>query len=300
MSRILYYLVLIPLAHLPLRMLYVLADGLYVLIYRLLGYRTKVVRANLRTAFPQRSAAERRDIERRFYRHLMNVVVEAVREFRMPEREFVELVTCTNPDVLDELAKHSHAVLCAGHYGNWEVAAAALPLQTKYVMDIPYTPLSNRFMDRKIKESRGRTGMRLLPKEKTRTLTFDAPPPPARLLTLGTDQCPGRRQRPYFLDFLGVPDTPVQFGAEHFAKKYNLPVVYMDVAPQRRGHSEMTVHLITLHPRDTPHGWITEQHTRHLERQIARAPEYWLWTHKRWKRSRTDYPAVSASDKPMD
>ena len=296
MSRILYYLIIIPLAHLPLRVLYGLADVLYLVLYRLIGYRTKVVRANLRTAFPDRSAAARRDIERKFYRHLMNVVVEAIREFRMPKREFVELATCTNPELLDNLAQHTHAVLCAGHYGNWEIAAAALPLQTRYVMDIPYTPLSNRFMDRKIKQSRGQTGMRLLPKEKTKELTFDEPPPPARLLTLGTDQCPGRRQRPHFLEFLGVPDTPVQFGAEYFAKKYNLPVVYMDVEPLRRGHSEMTVHLITMTPNETPHGWITEQHTRHLERQIARAPEYWLWTHKRWKRTRADYPAVKEDE----
>ena len=289
MSRLLYYLVILPLAHLPLRVLYVLADLLYWTLYRTFGYRTKVVRNNLRTAFSDKTDAERRDIERKFYRHLCNVIVEAIREFRIPIPEMVSRVRCTNPEVLNRLAERGHAVLCAGHYGNWEMAAAGLAPQTDFEMFTPYTPLSDEFINKKMEVSRGRSTMRLVPKHEAKKLDLETPSDPPKLFVLGTDQCPARHQKPVFLTFLGVPDTPTQFGAEHYAKKYDLPVVYMDVQPQRRGWNLMTVHIITEQPRETPEGWITRAHTDFLEQQIYRAPEYWLWTHKRWKRNRADF-----------
>ena len=59
---------------LPLRVLYLFSDLFYLVLYYLAGYRRKVVAANLRNAFPEKSEAERKKIERRFYRHLCDLI----------------------------------------------------------------------------------------------------------------------------------------------------------------------------------------------------------------------------------
>ncbi len=79
------------------------------------------------------------------------------------------------------------------------------------------------------------------------------------------------------------------FGTEKFAKEYNYPVVFVRVNKVKRGFYELNFETIVEDPSIFEYGKITELHAKSLEKVIREKPEYWLWTHKIWKRKRSDF-----------
>lgn len=287
MSRILYYVILKPLSYLPLSVLYVLSDGVYVLLYRMFGFRKKVVLTNLRNSFPEKSEAEIQEIAAKFYQHLCDIIIEAVRMFSMPKAELLRRCPVTNPELLDQYAAQGKGVIIvAGHYNNWELAAVACGLQIAHDTMGIYHPLSDDFMDKKLLQSRGRFGMDLVHKKSVKKYYEDNK---HRLVAsmYGADQSPSNAKKAYWMRFLNQ-DTAVPYGAEKYAKEYNLPVLYGAVSKLRRGYYEMTFQTLEDTPSESPYGRISELHTKALETQILEAPEYWLWTHRRWKKKREE------------
>jgi Kdo2-lipid IVA lauroyltransferase/acyltransferase len=285
MSKLLYYLLLQPLSKLPLPALYVLSDLLRFVLYRMVGFRKKVVFTNLRNAFPELSEAERRRIAGRFYRHFCDLLVESVRMFSMGKEEVLRRCRLVNPELVQEFARQGKSlIIAAGHYSNWELAAVSYGIQSDHTVVGIYKPLANPFFDRVLQASRGRFGMELLPKQNVKP--FFAENTGRLTATLfATDQSPTSRNRAYWTRFLNQ-DTAVLFGAENYARKYGYPLVYGKIRKLRRGYYEMEFETIAAEPEQLPVGEITERHTRVLERLILEAPEYWLWSHKRWKRQR--------------
>ncbi len=287
MSRILYYLLLKPLSYLPLFVLYVLSDGIYVLLYRVAGFRKKVVLNNLRNSFPEKSEAEILDIAAKFYQHLCDIIIEAIRMFSMPKEELLRRCPVTNPEIFDHYATQGKSVIIvAGHYNNWELAAVACGPQVSHNTMGIYHPLSDTFMDEKLQRSRSRFGLELVHKKEVKQYYEDNK---HRLIAsmYGSDQSPSNAQRAYWMTFLNQ-DTAVAYGAEKYAKEYDQPAVYGAISKLRRGYYEMTFHPLEDHSAESPYGRITELHTQMLEKQIIEAPQYWLWTHKRWKKKREE------------
>lgn len=287
MSRLLYYVVLMPLSRLPLPVLYLLSDGLCFILHRIAGFRKKVVYTNLRNAFPERSEAERRRIAGRFYRHFCDLLVESIRMFRMSREEVLRRCRLANPELVEEFARQGKSlIIAAGHYGNWELAAVSYGIQSKHTVVGIYKPLANAFFDRALQRSRGRFGMELLPIQQVKP--FFAENTGRLTATLfATDQSPSNSRRAHWMEFLNQ-DTAVLFGAENYARKYDFPLVYGKIRKLRRGYYEMEFVTVEANPVDTAVGEITEKHTRVLEGLILEAPEYWLWSHKRWKRKREE------------
>jgi Kdo2-lipid IVA lauroyltransferase/acyltransferase len=140
---------------LPLFLLYALADFLFVLNYYVVGYRKAVVRENLKKAFPARSAAERLQIEKDFYRYLSDQLVETFKTFQMSESDILKRVKVVNPEVMNDLAeKGQHVVHLLGHHANWEWYAKALALKTKHCLFFVYKPLNNKGFDALMKQMR--------------------------------------------------------------------------------------------------------------------------------------------------
>jgi len=282
MARIFYYLIIKPLSFLPMWALYVLSDLLYLIMRCGLTYRKKVVFSNLSLAFPNKPHEEIRAIAWKFYRHFCDLLAESVRLFSISKEEAIARFKVVNPEVLDALALQSKsALLVGGHYNNWELFAVATDPQIPHQLLGIYTPLTNAFFEKKFSESRSKFGLVLVPKKMVKE-TFEHYRNHLTVTTFAIDQSPRKSQKVYWTRFLGQ-DTAVHFGAEKYAKDYHYAVVYGSARKVKRGHYELRFELIEANAPETHEGAITEQMTHLLEQQIHESPEYWLWTHKRWK-----------------
>ena len=282
-SRLLYYIVLKPLSFLPLNFLYILSDFLYLVLYKTFKYRKKVVRINLLNSFPEKSIKEIKNIEQRFYSHFCDLIVESIRLFSISEKELAQRNKIVNPEIMDQFCDRGKSIIIvAGHYNNWETSATILATQVKHHLVGIYTPMSNKFFDNKFLKSRQRFGLEMISKK----LVKEEFEENKELLTgtlFATDQSPTNSKRVHWTRFLNQT-TPVLLGAERFSREYDFPVIYGYIKKIRRGYYEMEFTLLEDNPVQTHEGEITEKHTRWLEKQIKETPQYWLWTHKRWKR----------------
>ena len=283
LSRLLYYIVLKPLSFLPLNVLYILSDFLYAVLYKTFRYRKKVVRRNLLNSFPEKSIREIKKIEQKFYSHFCDLIVESIRLFSISERELAQRNKIVDAKILDQFFERGRSVIVvAGHYNNWEMAATISDAQVKHHMVGIYTPMSNKFFDNKFLKSRQRFGLEMISKKLVKE-GFEEKKEVLTGTLFATDQSPTYSKRVHWTRFLNQT-TPVLLGAERFSREYNFPVIYAYLKKRGRGYYEMEFALLENDPVQTQDGEITEKHTRWLEKQINETPQYWLWTHKRWKR----------------
>ncbi|GAC1371919.1 MAG: lysophospholipid acyltransferase family protein [Hymenobacter sp.] len=276
------------LAHLPLPVLYGIAEGLYFLLAYVVRYRRRVVTANLRNAFPTKPEAEIQRLGKAFYRHFAQVVVEVLKLPALPAAELKRRMVLHNPDVMNRHFAHGRTVLgLASHAGNWEWVLAAAPLWLSAPVDGVYKPLSNPFFEEFMRYLRTRTGARLVPmRDVIRELV--AHRDEARLMSLVSDQAAGPVDRPYWTQFMHQ-DAGFYTSADRLAVRFHCAVVYVTIRRRRRGYYDFI--FTELYDGVSPvpaEGFpIIESFARHLEKDIQAAPEQYLWTHRRWKHQRT-------------
>lgn len=290
-----YYFILKPLSWLPSWMLYRISDVMYILLYRLVGYRKKVVRTNIQNSFPELTKAKQIEIERKFYVHLCDLIIESIMAFSISKRELEERFVYRNPEIFKKyFDNNQHVTLIGGHYGNWELFAVSVGLQSQHQPIALFTPLSNKFMNHKMTKSRSKFGlwMKSYAEVKEIMKTESARP---FIFCFVSDQCPHAAQQPYWTEFLNQ-ETGVQFGAEKFSRDNKTPVIYGYIHKPKRGYYEVEYKLICEDPAELEMGMISEKHTRMLEEDIRNEPAYWLWTHKRWKRTKKDFIKMETAE----
>jgi Kdo2-lipid IVA lauroyltransferase/acyltransferase len=282
---IVYYLFIYPISRLPFGALYALSDALFYLIYYLVPYRKKVVLENLTRSFPDKSPAAIKDLAKKFYRHFCDITVESFKMFSITEAELRQRFVFNDMNTIHRLYQEKKSfVFGGGHYNNWEVFAVACQLGIPHKCVALYKPLSNAWFDKKMQQSRGQYGLRMWPIKQSREM-FEAEKNNTALYIFGMDQSPSNNKRCHWMTFLNQ-DTGVSFGVEKFAREYNLPVVFGRINKIKRGHYSLDIELLTEEPNALPSGAIVEKLMRLLESDIKTTPEYWLWTHRRWKRKR--------------
>ncbi|MEJ2401210.1 MAG: lysophospholipid acyltransferase family protein [Xanthomonadales bacterium] len=289
MGAVAYYLALpfiYLISYLPFRVLYLLSDLMYLLVYRVLGYRKAVVTGNLERAFPEKSADELRAIRRDFYRYFCDLSLETLKTLTVSPGALDAHMSCGDLSAFEHFYRKKQSVIIVmGHFGNWELCGAyfsQLPLHRLYVI---YHPLKDRRFDRLFYRMRTRLGNRLYPmkgvfkgmlrdRDKLTATAFIA------------DQSPAPANA-HWMTFLNQ-DTGVFRGTETLARKLDYPVIYLSVRREKRGHYRLHSELLVEHPADLPENALTELHTRRLERDIIAHPETWLWSHRRWKHQRPE------------
>jgi len=295
MTAFLYTFLILPISRLPMAILYRISDLLFVLIYHLLLYRKKVFLENLQRPFPEKSAAEREALARDFYRHFCDLIVESFKGFTISKEEINRRFKIRNPEVLHEaFANSKSAILVGGHYNNWEWLAVAARQQIRHRAAAIYKPLSNRFLEKKMRATRGKFGLEMIPiknvpaffKDEEKLIQEKRALPFAMMF--GIDQSPGDPRKAHWVNFLGQ-DTGVSFGAEKFAREYQLPVFFAVIHKVARGMYELELRPLSAPPHPDHKGWILEQGTALIEAEIRKDPRYWLWTHRRWKHSKTKF-----------
>ncbi len=272
----------------PLWMLYVFSDICYYLIYYLLRYRRKVVRMNLRRAFPEKSIEEIVEIEKKYYRHLCDLFVEMYKMWHMSEKQIRKRCHFVNPEVIQDcLEQGKSVVVVLGHYGNWEwMSSYSLWMPRNIDFFTLYKPLHSRVIDKMMFHLRSRFGAKPIPKNDVlRWIVKDRREGRQFLAAFIGDQTPNKNNLNFWMEFLNQ-DTAVLVGTEKIARKYNLPVVSLKMVKVRRGYYEVRFVNVCSDPVSLEEGELTRRHTRLLEQYIREVPELWLWSHRRWKHTR--------------
>ena len=267
---------------LPFRLIYLFSDGFAFLLHHIIGYRRSVMISNLHMAFPEKDKHEINRLVRLSYRNLSDIIVESVKAFSFTPSKQVKRYKVINPEFLKTYAdKQQSVIMAAGHYGNWEWGSYFLTLQISFFNILAlYKPLKNKFIDAYMRKKRESTGY--LMRSNTDKRVFEACKTTPTIFTLIADQSPSNPARSYWIKFLGRP-TAFLRGLEVYARKYNLPVVFIDIQRVRRGYYELELSHIANDPNSLAKGEITARYARKMEEVIRKKPEDWLWSHKRWK-----------------
>lgn len=277
------------LARFPLKILYLLSEFIYVLVYYVVRYRRKTVRHNLELVFSQKSRREVKGIERRFYRHFCDCIVETVKLLHISDEEMGRRVHVANGDLIEKIASDGRPIiLFLGHYGNWEwVQEIVKYYRRPRVSAQVYRPLRDVVMERVMLRVRSRFGSQCIP-QKRAFRTFLAMRQENEQFIAGfiSDQRPNSSTLKHWTTFLGQ-DTPYNVGGEEIGRRVGTNYVYLDVVKERRGYYKLTFREMNLLDVSGAYPY-TLKFMEMMEETILRAPEYWLWSHNRWKFSRKD------------
>ena len=268
---------------LPLWILYLFSDLLFLLAYYFPSYRRKVVETNLRNAFPEKTEIELKHIEKNFYKHLADLFIETFKLTHMSKAHLMKRCTVSNPEIMDRLLDEKRDTIAVlGHYNNWEWLVI-IPGFTKYKVTDSYKPLQNKFFDRFINKLRTQYGLNLVPMSFIiRDIINNRKNNINSLSVFMTDQTPIKSEIKYWTTFLNQ-DTPIYLGAEKIASRYDMAVVFFNLQKIKRGYYNLNIELLFEHTAGLPDHLITETHVKRLEEIIREKPEYWIWSHRRWK-----------------
>ena len=288
MNRLIYYLLVAPISLLPHFVLYGISNVMYFIMYRVLGYRKAVVRKNLTNSFPEKPEAEIGKIEKGFYQHLCDLIVESIKNFTISEAASKKRMTMANPELVNRyFNKGQSVILVGGHYGNWELYAVAIPGQIKHTPMALYSPMKNKFWNDKVITSRSKFGLYMLridpilQKMKTQKKERFA-------VIFASDQSPRKSQLAHFTSFLNQ-ETAVAYGAERLAREFDIPIIAGSNIKVSRGHYKINYTLISDDHGKFKEGEITAAFTKVLENDILSVPQFWLWSHKRWKHLKVEH-----------
>jgi KDO2-lipid IV(A) lauroyltransferase len=285
--QLIVYLILYPILWLisvmPFRLLYLFSDFVYLLLYRIIGYRKKTVRANLKLALPHLSDKERLVIEKKSYHHLCDMFLEMIKTFSISKAEIEKRFTFTNFDVYHDLEKKqkSIALLCA-HYASYEWVVSMNHYVSYKGFGI-YKKIANPHFDKLVKNIRSKFKAYLITTKETKTtIEENVKNKILGIYGFASDQTPRWSDKLHWHHFMGI-ETPIHIGAESLAKQFDMNVIFLKVKKISRGYYQATFEVLTEDVQSIPNYKLSEDFMARVEQQIYEQPEYYLWTHKRWK-----------------
>lgn len=289
MKALIYY-ISIPFIYLisllPFWFLYRVSDFLFLLIYKVFGYRKKVVYQNLKNSFPEKSEAEIQKIQHDFYTYFFDLIVETVKTLTITPKTLEKRLAFKDTSIFKKYFDQNQSIIIVmGHYGNWELGGARFAIEPFHKLYVVYHPLQNKHFDQLIYHMRTRLGNGLYAMKNTlRGMVADRKDTTATAFI--ADQTPSPHGA-YWMDFLNQ-DTPVFTGTGKIANKFNYPVIYASVKREKRGYYDIKIEELIEKPAEKDPEEIMSIFTKRLEEDIRQQPEIWLWSHKRWKHKRTN------------
>jgi KDO2-lipid IV(A) lauroyltransferase len=269
---------------LPVVMLYGLFYPFYVTVHYVIKYRKQITIENLTLSFPEKTPQEISEIYKLFHKHLADLGAEMVKMLSVSRKSVEKRYKCINPEIVNQFYQQEKSViLISSHYNNWEWMVLRLDEMFLHHGIGVGKPNSNKVFEKWINKKRTRFGTEVIFQDTIRD-SFEQNKQQSKLCTymMLSDQSPNVLKKSYVTTFLNQKSCMI-YGAEYFAKKYDLPVIYYEVIKVKRGYYKVKLELITEKPNETATGEIIEKYVHLLERTIKRAPQYWLWSHRRWK-----------------
>lgn len=281
---LLFYGLLYPLSLLPMQILYTLAYPIYITLTYIIKYRKRITIENLTFSFPNKTHAEILTLYKLYNRHLSHIIVEMLKMLTISKKNLDKRYYCKNPEIVNSYFEQKKSIiLLSAHYNNWEWMILQLDSMFKHHGVGVGKANSNKKFEYLINKARTRYGTEVVFADHVRELfeKHNTEQTPAAYMML-SDQSPNNLKKSYITNFLNQESCMI-FGGEYFAKKYDLPVFYYQVVQDKPGYYHIELELITKNPNTTRHGEITEKYSQLLEKTIRQKPEFWLWSHRRWK-----------------
>ncbi len=283
---VLVYPILWLISRLPFPIFYAFSDLVYILVYRIIGYRKKTVRRNLELAFPDYSPARRHEIEKKSYRHLCDMFLEMIKTMGISHEEINKRFMFTNLDMVHQAEAEGKSIaIMAGHYGSYEWVIS-MNGRVSFRGFAIYKKIANEYFDRLIHRIRSKFGAALITtKETIPTIEANERAGIRGIYGFAADQSPKASKIYHWGMFMGI-ESPIITGAEMLAKKYDMNILFLRVRKVGRGYYQATFERPFPDVRSVPDYQISDTFMQMVEEQVREAPEYYLWTHKRWKVSR--------------
>ncbi len=283
-SRLIYFVFILPLSVLPISFLYLLSNLLYFILFKIVGYRKSIVKKNLNNSFPNISSSERVLIMKEFYKHFCDLLIEGIKSFTISQKQLSKRFVIKNHKIIDEYAKNGKSVIVVGgHFNNWEMLAQASSIYHTHDCLGIYKPLSNNFFNKKMKKSREKFGLSLYSISETLSCFKKKS---VKAIFFASDQSPSNYKNIFWTNFLNQ-ETAVQSGVERLSKLYNYPIFIYQIEKLKRGFYETSYELLIENPNNHAKGEITHIFTKKIQNMIFQNPQFWLWSHRRWKKNRT-------------
>ncbi len=276
------------LARLPLPLLYLSADSLFFVLFRVFGFQRALAADNVARAFPELPPEQVRLIAARSARNAAHVVIETLKSAALSETELARRVAIENPQLIAELVeKHKTVITAAAHHANWEWLQLACAAQLGAPLAALYKPLGRDSLDGAIQALRGRFGSRLIAARTALPELVEFAKQPG-VIALVADQLPRPDEEKYWSVLLGR-DTAFFAGPEKLARLLRAPLVFAHMQRLRRGHYRVRFELLVEPPYGQADGELMQRYIGTLEAQIREAPQDWVWIYKRWKYQKSVY-----------
>ncbi len=275
-------------ARLPFPIIYFISDCVYFLIYHVIRYRREVIRSNIKTAFPNLGDKQIESLAKKSTRHFCDMFVEMIKSTGISRREVQKRFVCDNIEEVNAFAKAGQPiVIMLAHQASYEWTIA-LDDFIDFRTYVVYKPIKNKYFDGYIRKVRSKFGSDLVAMKKAYHIIRESQKSgEAGLYALVADQAPKPSAAQFFTLFFDQV-TPVFMGGERMATQYAMPVYFMQVEKIKRGFYRAHFNEITLDASSEPEWMVTDSFFQKLEAQITKQPEYYLWSHKRWKTKPTD------------
>lgn len=279
---ILVFPILWAISILPFRIFYFFSDLVYLLVYYIIGYRKKVVYDNLKLVFPDKTENEILAIRKKFYKHMCDMFLEMIKTMSMSEKEMRKRFQITNIPYVQELEKRKNIMVMASHYASWEWGII-LQKDIEATAFGVYKKIKNPYFDKLVRDIRAKYNSVLINTKETIPTVLDNHRKGVKALYgFVSDQSPKLNKATHWVDFMNI-NVPAFTGAEMLSKKCDLAVCYFKIEKLKRGYYKATYVPLAENPKDFNNFEITDLFLKEVEKQLYEAPEYYLWTHKRWK-----------------
>lgn len=282
-SYILIYPFLWLISILPFPVFYAFSDVVCFLIYRIIGYRKKTVRYNIALALPHLSQKEQRKIERKFYSHMCDLFLEMIKTLTLSKTAIQKHFIFKNIDLYHNYeAKNKSIVILYGHYASWEWSTS-IGLYSKFRGIGVYKKIKNKYFDKLVQNIRSRYNAELVDTKNTiKIVTENQRKGLKAVYGFISDQNPKPNKALLWDNFMGHK-VPIHTGGEVLARKLDMNILYLKIEKVARGTYEATFVPLSDNVNESPEFEITKRFMREVEKQILAKPEYYFWTHKRWK-----------------
>jgi KDO2-lipid IV(A) lauroyltransferase len=288
--RFIVYLIAYPflwcISMLPFRLLYLFSDFVYLIVYYLIGYRKKTVRENLALALPNLSNEERLIIEKKSFRHLCDMFLEMIKTMTISNKEISKRFVFTNMEVYKKLEAQEKSIsMMLAHYASYEWVIS-MNAYVNFSAFAIYKKIANPYFDKLVRDIRSRFKANLITtKETIPVIIKNNRNKELSIYGFASDQSPRISSAFHWQKFMGI-EVPVHTGAEMLSKKYDMNVIFLKVKKIKRGYYQASFEVLSENTKEVPNYEITDKFLKLVEQQILEAPEYYLWTHKRWKHKR--------------
>jgi KDO2-lipid IV(A) lauroyltransferase len=272
-------------ARLPFSFLYILSDLFFFIVYYISGYRKKVVFENLKNSFPEKTETELKILSKKFYRHLCDLILETIKMHKMTEKEFRQRMVIENPEAINRFYKQGRSVVVLTmHYNNWEWSSC-FPLSLQHKILGVYKPLQNSQFDTYLNETRQGMGALLISNSSVLRTIIAAEQNNDLVFTwLAADQTPPFFHK-FWMKFLNR-DAMFYPGPASISKRFNYPVFFQKIEKTARGKYTSAFELLFENPAEKTEAEIMKAYIEKMEGVIKKSPEFYLWSHKRWKHKR--------------